>query len=450
MKLPRAYSRFCVVTFAMLAFLLTLAATAGAAETVLYTFTGTNDGAVPQGLVADAQGDLYGANALGGSFAGHCQFSGCGNVFKLSPNLGGGWSETVLYNFTGGSDGAIPESVLIFDSAGNLYGTTAAGGYLGNSNCGLVVAGCGVVYKLAPNGDGTYSESVLHTFHGTQDGYLPQTGVVFDASGNLYGTANLGSGHFVGNVFQLSPNGTGGWNFKNIHSFTNGTDGGRPLGFAIDASGNLFGTTTQGGNTSCGGGAGCGSVVELSPNGSGGWVSRIAHLFSGRLDGAVPAGISADASGNLFGVALYGGHNADCLRLATFPGCGVVFELSPVSGGGWKDQTIYAFTGGNDGAFPGGAPAIDSSGNVYGTSNGTVSGCPTKCGAVYKVSPVSLGWSETTLYTFTGSTDGSEPTYNGVLLDAAGNVFGATATGGDLGCTLDGPPGCGVAYEITQ
>lgn len=449
MKPPHVYSRFCVVAFAMIAFLLTHAATAAAqTETVLYTFTGTSDGAVPQGLVADAQGNLYGANALGGSFAGNCQFSGCGNVFKLSPNLSGGWTETVLYTFTGGSDGAIPESALTFDSAGNLYGSTAAGGYLGNSNCGLVVAGCGVVYKLSPNSGGTYSESVLHTFRGLQDGYLPQTGMVFDASGNLYGTANLGGGHFVGNVFQLSPNGTGGWNFKNIHSFTNGTDGGRPLGFAIDASGNLFASTTQGGSTSCSGG--CGSLFELSPNGAGGWVSHIVHVFAGRQDGAVPAGISVGPGGNLLGVTLFGGHNADCLHQATFPGCGVVFEMSPVSGGGWKDQTIYAFTGSSDGAFPGGAPAIDSSGNVYGTSNATNGGCPAICGAVYKVSPVAGGWSETTLYTFTGSTDGSEPTYDGVVLDASGNIFGTTAQGGDSSCTLNGPPGCGVAFEIAH
>jgi len=435
----------------MTTFLIALAATAAAqTETVLYTFTGASDGAVPQGLVADSQGNLYGANGLGGSFSGHCQFSGCGNVFKLSPNLSGGWTETVLYAFTGGSDGAIPESVLTFDSAGNLYGTTAAGGYLGNSNCGLVVAGCGVVYKLSPSSGGTWTESVLHTFHGTQDGYLPQTGVVFDASGNLYGTANLGGGHFVGEVFQLSPNGSGGWNFKNIHSFTNGIDGGRPLGFAIDATGNLFATSTQGGNTSAAcGSTGCGTLLELSPNGSGGWVTHAIHVFSGRQDGGVPAGINIDVNGNVFGVTLYGGHNADCLHQGVFPGCGVVFEVSPVSGGGWKDQSIYLFTGGSDGAFPGGSPGFDSAGNVYGTSNGPVGGCPASCGAVYKLSPASVGWSETTLHTFTGGADGSEPTYANLLVDASGNVFGTTATGGDLSCTLDGPPGCGVVYEIT-
>jgi hypothetical protein len=432
----------------MLAFFVTLAATAAAqSETVLASFSGASDGAVPYGLVADSHGNLYGANVEGGSYTSHCEFSGCGNVFELSPNGSGGWTETVLYAFTGGSDGANPESGVTFDTAGNLYGTTADGGYMGNDNCGLVASGCGVVYKLSPNGDGTWTQSVLHTFHGQQDGYLPQTGVVVDASGNIFGTANLGGLHFWGDIFELSPNGSGGYTFKVLHSFTNGADGGRPEGFAMDSSGDLFASTTQGGNTTvCPSGA-CGSVFELSPNGSGGWVSHVVHAFTGRQDGGVPEGLSFDSHGNLFGVTLYGGHNNVCPRQGEFPGCGVVFELSPQTGGGWKDQSIYFFTGDSDGANPAAAPSFDSAGNVYGTSNAGVSGSGSS-GAVYKLSPVSGGWSESTLYTFTGGSDGGEPWVDGVLVNGSGDIFGATTEGGTLSCTINGPPGCGVVYEI--
>jgi hypothetical protein len=450
MKLPRVCSRFCVAASAMLVFFVVLSATATAqTETVLASFTGASDGAVPNGLIADSHGNLYGTNVEGGSYTSHCAFSGCGNVFELSPNGSGGWTETVLYAFTGGSDGASPEAGLTFDAAGNLYGTTVDGGYLGNSNCGLVAAGCGVVYKLSPNGDGTWTQSVMYTFHGERDGYLPQTGVAIDASGNIFGTANLGGAHQVGDVFELSPNGAGGYTFKNIHSFTNGTDGGRPLGFAMDASGNLFASTTQGGNTTgdCAS-DGCGSVLELSPNGSGGWVAHAVHVFSGRMDGGVPAGISFDAHGNLFGVTFYGGHNSECQHQGEFPGCGVVFELSPQTGGGWKDQSIYFFTGESDGANPAAAPSFDSAGNVYGTSNDGVSGSGSS-GAVYELSPVTGGWSESTLYTFIGGTDGAEPFFDGVIAAASGTIFGATTEAGTLSCTINGPPGCGVVYEIT-
>jgi hypothetical protein len=419
-------------------------------EGVLYTFTGAGDGAAPYGnLVSDGSGNFYGVTAIGGSFTGKCQFSGCGNVFKLSPNSTGGWTQTVLYNFNGGADGANPEAGLTMDASGNLYGTAVDGGYFGNSNCGLVISGCGVVFKLSPNGDGTWSESVLYTFRGGHDGFLPQTTVEFDPNGNLYGAANLGGAHFVGTVYELSPNGSGGWSFKVLYSFANGLDGGRPYGFALDARENLFASTTQAGITggACGSN-GCGTILELSPNGTGGWIRHIVHDFTGKQDGSIPAGLSVDASGNLFGAALFGGHTT--CAISTIPGCGVIFEFTP-SNGHWQGHTVYAFTGGNDGATPYAAPTFDSAGNAYATSDPpAINGCPSNCGAVIELSPTSGGWTETTLYTFTGSPDGDGPYNNGITLDASGHLLGTTQQGGIVGgCNAAGMSGCGVIYEIT-
>ena len=439
-------SGFCLVVCAMLAMIMHATTVVAQTENALYTFTGGTDGAVPQGnLIADANGNYYGANVLGGQFGGNCFSFGCGNVFELSPNGSGGWTETVLYTFTGGSDGAGPEAGLAFDSHGNLFGTTVDGGYLGNSDCGLIGPGCGVVFELSPNGDGTWTESVVYTFRGGQDGFLPQTAVGFDASGNLYGTADLGGSKQVGTIFELSPNGSGGWTYNRIHSFTNGKDGGRPVaGFLVDSKGDLFVTTTQGGNLKAGCKAsGCGALFEMSPNGSGGWIPHVLHDFTGHQDGAIPVGISMDANGNLFGVAQNGGNDTLCTNLGEFPGCGVVYEVMATSGG-WKGQVIYTFTGQADGANPDAALAFDATGNVYGTSNKGYA----NSGAVFKLSQTAGIWTEQTLYGFTGGLDGGEPDQNGVILDGSGNVFGTTQEGGDAACTINGPPGCGVFYEI--
>ncbi|HVI09021.1 MAG TPA: choice-of-anchor tandem repeat GloVer-containing protein [Candidatus Binatia bacterium] len=442
-------SSSCVAALAMLAFLVTLTAAAGGqSENVLYSFTDAGDGASPFGnLVADSRGNYFGTTPVGGSYAGVCQYNGCGNVFELSPNGSGGWVETVLYDFTGGADGAGPEAGLTFDGAGNLYGTTTDGGNLSNTNCGLITAGCGVVFKLSPNGDGTWTESVLYAFQGKHDGFLPQSTVSFDAAGNLYGAADLGGAGY-GTVFQLSPNGSGGWTFNLIHAFTNGVDGGRPAALIVDGHGNLFATTTQGGKITNICRSGCGSLIEFSPNGSGGWTPHLLHDFTGAKDGGVPWGISLDANGNLFGSALYGG-NSGCSG-GEYPGCGVIFEFSPVSGGGWSPHIPYSFTGANDGGGPQAPLAFDTAGNVYATSNvATDHSCPGSCGAIVKLTPSGGSWSETTLYTFTGATDGAEPVNNGVILDASGNLFGTTQFGGTDSCYIGGLiNGCGVVFEI--
>jgi hypothetical protein len=172
------------------------------------------------------------------------------------------------------------------------------------------------------------------------------------------------------------------------------------------------------------------------------------HEFAGKMDGAIPFGLSFDANGNLFGAALFGGHNSCPVGL--IPGCGVIFEFTPASGH-WQGHTVYQFTGGSDGATPYAPLTFDAAGNAYGTSNDpALSACPGNCGAVFELSPTSSGFSETTLYTFTGGTDGGIPFDNGITLDSSGNLFGTTQGGGiAANCDFGSIGGCGVVYEIT-
>lgn len=271
------------------------------------------DGAAPHGLIGDAAGNLYGTTTGGGASA--CGDLGCGTVFKFTPNLDGTYSETVLHNFTGGSDGQYPFGDLIADAAGNLYGTTFYGG---GSGCNGL--GCGTVFELTPNLDGTYSETVLHNFTGGSDGAAPTAGLLADAEGNLYGTTSEGGGRNrdcltgCGTVFKLTPNLDGTYDERVLYSF-GGSDGQTPhAGLIADAVGNLYGTTFFGGVIlpECGGW--CGTVFMLTPSGT----LRVLHSFNFR-DGANPtAGLIADAAGNLYGTTRLGGNN----------NYGTVFELT--------------------------------------------------------------------------------------------------------------------------
>ena len=216
--------------------------------TVLYSFTGTTDGAFPfGGVIFDAAGNLYGATELGGDF-------NAGTVFELSPSPGGTWTYTVLYSFTGKADGYDPSSSVIFDAAGNLYGTTIEGGAFGD----------GTVFELSPNPDGTWTETVLYSFQGGLDGSFPSSSTLtFDKAGNLYGEA-FGGGNDrcpggCGVVFELSPTGGGSWT-ESVPGWFNGTDGWSPWqSLVFDADGNLYGTTQDGGAY------GDGVVFELKP-----------------------------------------------------------------------------------------------------------------------------------------------------------------------------------------
>jgi uncharacterized repeat protein (TIGR03803 family) len=371
-----------------------------ATEVVLYSFKGPSHGASPQaGVVRDRAGNLYGTTENGGA-------GGNGVVFRVDP----AGRETVLYSFTGGTDGGHPWSGVIGDSAGNLYGTTVNGG----------PAKLGVVFKLDPTGH----ETVLYSFTGGTDAENPAVGVIRDSAGNLYGTTSGGGTAGLGAVYKLDATG----HETVLYSFTGGADGGNPYAGVIgDGAGNLYGTTYSGGSgTLCGFVAGCGVVYKLDVTGQ----ETVLYSFTGGADGSSPqAGVIRDSAGNLYGTTLYGG-GGNC----TFGhGCGVVFKLGTTG----HETVLYSFTGGADGGNPYAGVIGDGGGNLYGTtySGGitTTDACsPTRgCGVVYKVDATGH---ETVLYNFTRRADGAFP-HAGVIGDGAGNLYGTTANGGqaDLG-----------------
>jgi uncharacterized repeat protein (TIGR03803 family) len=302
---------------------------------------------------------------------------------------------TDLYKFRGGANGAAPYAGLVRDAAGNLYGTTELGG---DPNCGYE-PGCGTVFKLSKTG----KETVLHTFS-YSDGASPQAVLIRDAAGNLYGTA-FGGGSYAcsggcGIVFKLSETGT----LTVLHTFFGGTsDGCWPYGGLIrDKSGNLYGTTSG-----CGF-AGFGTVFKVSQTGT----EVVLHSFAGS-DGQYPflTSLLRDRAGNLYGNTYWGGSFGE----------GVVYKLSP-SG---TLTVVHSFEGGTkDGCWAYGTPAMDSHGNLYGT---TTKCGPKDLGIVWKVSQTGT---ETILHKFTGyPSDGAWP-YAGVILDANGNLYGTTEIGG--------------------
>jgi uncharacterized repeat protein (TIGR03803 family) len=412
-------------------------------ETTLYSFTGRAAGAYPwAGVTLDAAGNLYGTTTDGGI--------GFGVVYKVDPT----GNETVLYSFTSLPDGEHPESSVILDAAGNLYGTTNGGG----------VAGAGVVYKLDPTGH----KSTLYSFTGA-DGAFPVAGVVLDAAGNLYGTTQYGgltgcSSSGCGVVYKLDPTGKE----TVLHSFTGGADGAGPMADVIlDASGNLYGTTEVGGA------ANNGVVFKLDPAGQ----QTVLFNFPGGNGGKLPyAGVLQDASGNLYGTTYNGGEaNAGIVYkldpaghetvLCGFPGgagakpygslvTGAQGNLyGATSNGGVRNEgavykmdaagretLLYSFTGGADGAKPEAGVILDAAGNLYGTTAGGGAG---KDGVVYKVD---TSGHETVLHNFTGAPDGATPYGDGVVLDAAGNLYGTTSYGGATSASC--PGGCGVVYKL--
>jgi uncharacterized repeat protein (TIGR03803 family) len=275
----------------------------GYTESVLHAFTGSSDGANPVGrLLMDSQGNLYGTTEFGGS-------NNTGTVFKLSPS-GGGYTESILYSFAAGSDGANPVACLIMDTTGNLYGTTAYGG-------GSSINSNGTVFKLAPNGSGGYTESVLYRFTGGSDGANPFGGLIMDTAGNLYGTTYYGGGsQNDGDVFKLAPNGSGGYTESVLYSFTGGDGANSLADLMLDTGGNLYGTTQSGGSNNSG------TVFMLSPNGGGGYTESVLYSFTAGSDGSVPtAGLIMDSTGSLYGTAAYSGSGGF--------GYGTVFEIYP-------------------------------------------------------------------------------------------------------------------------
>jgi uncharacterized repeat protein (TIGR03803 family) len=338
-------------------------------EKVIHTFAGRGaGGAHPNSaLVLDSQGNLYGATSSGGGVA--CLGGrGCGTIFQLTHTGSGRWEEHVLYSFLGGIDGSVPQGI-VFDSKGNLFGTTYYGG----------TANFGTVFQLIPQGSGPWKKKLLHSFIGGSDGAYPLgDSLIFDSDGSLYGTSTVGGGVGTclyggqmlacGTVFKLTPPSiTGGaWTESVLYAFTGGTDGGLPFaGLILDSTGNLYGTTYQSGDSSCGSGQGCGTAFEMSPVAGGDWSYTVLHTFVGGNDGQNPIGrLAFDLSGNLYGETEWGGTKCDIVL-----NCGTVFELSPIAGGGWSESVFYDFKGDPiDGAAPGGGLVFDNAGNMYGTT----------------------------------------------------------------------------------
>jgi uncharacterized repeat protein (TIGR03803 family) len=391
-------------------------ATGAVAQTfkVLHNFGGPGDGWSPfAGLVASADGQLYGVTIYG-AVGSPCPLSECGTVFKLSPNRDGSWTETLLYQFTGGLDQSQPVFPVAFDSRGNLYGTTQ-----GN------IGEYGTVWELTPNGDGTWSQKTLYTFTGGTDGGQP-FGIAVAGIGRLYGSTYRYNGNYTGAVFSLAQPSVRNWVENVVHLYGNGSDGGGPVGKVIfDAAGNMYGTTYEGGLS------GNGTVYKLSANADGsGWNETILYSFAGSPDGAHPyAGLLWDSAGNLYGTTEQGGTHA----------AGTVFMLAPNPDGRWIESVLYTFTGQNDGANPDAGLAFDSSGNLYGTTTGGGAGSR---GTVFKLSrSVGGQWTETVLHSF-DLQDGSDPSNLGSLVvDAAGNLYGTTIDGGQYGL--------GVVFEVS-
>jgi uncharacterized repeat protein (TIGR03803 family) len=373
---------------------------------VLHTFQGgIDDGATPSGkLILDSSGNLYGLTAFGGA-----RTLGWGTIFKVDATTG---KETVLYRFTGGADGGYAGGGLVFDAAGNLYGTTSAGG---STNC---ADGCGTVFKF----DKTGKETVLYQFLGGSDGASPNGDLVRDQVGNLYGTAYWGPYGFDGVVFKVDKNG----NETVLHQFTGFPDGEFPVAEVVrDQKGNLFGTTSAGGGGACMGG--CGTVFKLSKAGE----ETILYRFLASPDGAFPyAGLLPGASGNFYGTT-YNGGDPTCNDRG--PGCGTVFEVN-VSG---REKVLYRFRGKKKEGLPIGGLIADAAGNLYGTAAGDLEfGKATSYGTVFKLD---ASGKETVLHRFTGGIDGCTPIGN-LTFDSAGNLYGVAS-----GC---GARGYGVVFKI--
>ena len=408
----RGYLPTFACTITLLCLLTVVANQPAHAQTVqvLHAFTNGSDGSAPFSTVTlDRAGNLYGTTY------GH----GNGNVYELQ-RKGSNWIFKTLYNFRGQDDGGTPQAPVVFGPDGTLYGTTVYGG----NTCFSVT--CGTVFNLRPpahfcgNVNCPWTEHPVYLFGGgqTHDGYHPSTGpLAFDAQGNLYGTTSLGGQNSNGIVFQLV-RGQNGWTENILDNFQGQGAPGQPqASVTLDALGNLYGTA-QGG---------FGKVYAVINNGQS-WMEQTIYSFQGGNDGAYPqGGIIFDAAGNAYGTTK--GNDGDQ------PGS--VFQLTPMGDGTWHETVLHLFT---TGYGPTANLAMDAAGNLYGTTQGLGGFDGDRFGMAFRLSQVNGSWVFTDLHDFTDGEDGAYPN-GGVTLDAAGNLYGT--------CVVGGASGFGTIWEIT-
>ncbi len=367
----------------------------GQQDLVAHNFGNGNDGQNPVGgLVADTAGNLYGTTSTNGLY-------GKGTVFKVAAS---GGAETVLHNFGSGNDGQTPLGNLVIDHAGNLYGTTSAGGIYND----------GIAFEIAPNG----TETVLYNFgSGTDDGRNPQSGLVFDTASNLYGTTANGGAFGAGTAFELTPANGRCCREAPVYNFGSGADDGKnpQSGLVFDTAGNLYGTTANGGTNSGG------TIYELSPQNGRCCREAPVYNFGGSGDGTNPyGGVIFDAAGNLYGTTVNGGAN----------GGGTAFEVS-LSGESWTETFLHSFGAGSDGKNPYAGLVLDSFGNLYGT---TASGGLYSDGMVFELSlNENRCCREAPVYNFGFSPNDGQQPKAALIIDSTGKLDGTTVSGGAFG-----------------
>jgi len=422
--------------------LLATPASAASKENILYSFCSLSncaDGSVPAGgLTFDASGHLYAMTYYGGDGCPNDE-PGCGTAYELTPGANGSWTETVLYNFCEDAKQCIYQhGNLTLDASGNLYGTAFWGGA---SACAPEGVGCGVVFQLKRGTNGRYQQKILHNFQPNgKDGIYPSDTLLIDAAGNLYGTTSEGGTgscsdgyeNGCGTVFELTPSPNGEWTEKVLYSFS-GTDGYHPNGSLVfDTAGNLYGTTQIGGSGRWG------VAFELTSKDGKQWEENILHDFKGTTDGGEPqAGLTVGADGSFYGTTVYGGAY----------GPGTVFRLTRNNKGDWAERVLHSFQGnGKDGSNPWAGVAVSKAGNLYGT---TAYGGTDDRGTVFELTAGTDGkWGEKVLHSFQNNgEDGTEPTA-GVVLDAEENLYGTTGFGGPYPDCYGGGLGCGIVFEI--
>ena len=420
--MTRLLGSFCV--------LLALTACSAASEQVLYRFLGGTDGNGPTaGLVKDRHGNLYGTTSSGG--VGQCFGFGCGTVFELAQQPDGTYVKNILHTFAGNKfDGGYPVGTLALDANGNLYGVTEQGG---SGPCDSVLgSGCGVVYRLSPGANNTFTYSVIYNFaagFGDDDGSYANAGVVLDRLGNLYGTTEFGGDFFCdcGIVYQLQPGAQGGpWTENILYRFIGISQGGSDVSFpasgvTLDHKGNIFGSTTGGGDKNCN--LGCGGIYQLTPNGDGTYQEAVLAIFHGGPDGAQPeGGVIVDRDGNIFGSTEFGGGGTSCNSGDS--GCGTIFELRNTASG-YQKKIILRFNGPN-GFAPSSNLTFGANRGLLGTAQ---AGGASNHGLVFRLTLSSSGWQESILHDFTGGSDGASP-LSALLSDGQGGFFGTTNDGG--------------------